>query len=348
VSSLVIDRPDAGFTLTVPSTWCELAPGRPGEETLTSGPGGSFQWVSVFRYRSCDAAGGVAAIKALFHEVGLPEPSESDAAAGVRRLTTERRAGPRTLAVVADVIATDDDAVVLLEYAPDGVPVGGSAADLTLIPVDDEREAPPWVTPNHGHGTRQSPSSRRLEIVLIGPVAAGKSTIGHLVARQLGTALVDLDAAAQRYYADVGAGPRELASRMQADGVIAGFRWWENALAYSVERATVEYSDCPIAFGAGHSHYENRAMFDRAAQALGAFENVVLLLPSPDPERSIQLLREASIRERGNAWRVGDYDFIDAWVNSPCNRALAKHIVHTEGCTPEETAEAVLGAVGLP
>ena len=62
-----------------------------------------------------------------------------------------------------------------------------------------------------------------------------------------------------------------------------------------------------IDLGAGHTHIEDAGLFAR----------VVLLLPSPDLERSVRVLRERN-EARGSTgmrgWRDGDYDFIEHWT----------------------------------
>jgi hypothetical protein len=75
--------------------------------------------------------------------------------------------------------------------------------------------------------------------------------------------------------------------------------------------------------------------------------NVVLLLPSSDLVRSIEILRDRSIRTRGWSWQVDGYDFIAQWFQDPGNSELATLTVYTEGCTPTETCDEILTQVGL-
>lgn len=80
-------------------------------------------------------------------------------------------------------------------------------------------------------------------------------------------------------------------------------------------------------------------MFARAAQALRPYPNVVLILPSPDPDESVRLLRE---RGEGMA---GDFDFHAHFVKHHSNADLAKFTVYTKGKTPEETRDDILALV---
>jgi hypothetical protein len=100
-----------------------------------------------------------------------------------------------------------------------------------------------------------------------------------------------------------------------------------------------------IDFGAGHSVYEDAALFARVESALAPFPYVILLLPSPDLDESVAILNErfAALLER----EVGEVDPALLTLNAhftkhPSNTRLAKLTVYTEGKTPEETCDEIL------
>jgi hypothetical protein len=78
-------------------------------------------------------------------------------------------------------------------------------------------------------------------LVLLGPAATGKSTLGQLVAGLLGVAFVDLDAVADDYYPEVGWSVDRLVERIAVVGRVAAEREWEPARAHAVERAVAEH-----------------------------------------------------------------------------------------------------------
>jgi hypothetical protein len=86
-----------------------------------------------------------------------------------------------------------------------------------------------------------------------------------------------------------------------------------------------------IDLGGGHTVSDNPTRFARVQDALAPYPNVILLLPSPDPEESVRVLRT---RRRT--------DYLDYVVRHPCNYALAKHIVYTEGKSLEQIRDEVL------
>ena len=140
---------------------------------------------------------------------------------------------------------------------------------------------------------------------------------------------------------------RMMARERQRHGFLASYHSWELILPAVIERLLAEHRDCVMSVGAGHTHYEDPALFARLERALGPFRNVVLLLPSPDPDRSVALLRERCVETRGTDWVHDGYDFLDHWVKDHCNRTLARATVYTEGRTPDETAGDVLRALAL-
>src|SRR5207237_10277037 len=98
-----------------------------------------------------------------------------------------------------------------------------------------------------------------------------------------------------------------------------------------------------IDFGAGHTVYEDEAAFERVKRALAPYPNVVLILPSPDPDESVRVLRERAEHKMGSGYFLNsDFDYFGFWVRSRCNAELAKITVYTEGKTPEHTASVLI------
>jgi shikimate kinase len=177
----------------------------------------------------------------------------------------------------------------------------------------------------------------RDEIVLIGPVAAGKSTQGALLAERLKLPQCSIDELRWSYYEAAGYDDALAHRTFEAGGFAALYWYWKPFEIDSLERLLVDHHNCVFDLGAGHSVYEHREFFERARAALAPFRHVVLLLPSPDVDASIRILRE-----RGN-WEVeSDFDFRAHFVTHPSNHELAKHVVFTEGKTPEETCDEIL------
>lgn len=180
-------------------------------------------------------------------------------------------------------------------------------------------------------------------VVLVGPAAAGKSTAGALLAATLGVPFVDLDAVGDAYYREVGWSIDRLVVRVRAAGRVAAEREWEPARAHAVERVVADHPGAVIALGAGHASYTRPDLRERVRRALAPASDVVLLLPSPDRDGSLDVLRERSLRTKGTTWVVDGHDLLAEWLDDEGLRSLGRHTVYTDGSTPELTARALLG-----
>ncbi len=181
------------------------------------------------------------------------------------------------------------------------------------------------------------------DIILIGPVRTGKTTLGQLLAEKLGLRRVAPDELRWTYYKEVGY-DEDLAQRIrQTGGFVALVFYWKLFDAYAVERVLADHRDCVIDFGAGHSVYESKELFARVQRALTPYPNVVLILPSPDAEESIQILNERTkdlVGSFGQGFNWNEY-----FVRHRSNYDLAKFIVYTKGKTPEESRNEILRLV---
>ena len=176
------------------------------------------------------------------------------------------------------------------------------------------------------------------EVFLIGPMGAGKSTLGKLLAEQLGRPQVSLDDIRWDYYKEIGydqAVQREIRER---EGFAGVYRYWKRFEAYAVERAVQEHHGCVMDFGAGHSVQENGADFARIQAVMAPHPNVVLLLPSPNLDEAIRLLREYT------PFKVGDIQFTRYLVTHPAFQTLATQVVYTAEKTPATVCEEILNA----
>ena len=182
-------------------------------------------------------------------------------------------------------------------------------------------------------------------IILIGPVGSGKSTQGKLVAEALNIQSISLDEIADKYYDEYGFGMSKFGEVEKRSGFLEAYRQWWSALAFAAKRVTKDYTNCVIDYGAGHSHYENKNLFESVSEALAHVSNVILLLPSSDLDKSVSILRERSIEERKRDWIHDGYDFMEHWVKDDCNHLLATATIYTEGKEPEQTRDEILEVI---
>ena len=182
------------------------------------------------------------------------------------------------------------------------------------------------------------------DIILLGPIGAGKSTLATLLAERLGVPRCGMDMERWPYMQEAGfdaAVADGIKKRDRHYGNV--FAYWKRFEAHLVERLLAEHRGCVIDFGASQSVYEDAADFARVQNALADYANVVLVLPSPDPAESLRVLK-------ARVWDgvAGGFDFQEHFVHHPSNRRLATLTVYTEGKTPEETCDEILRRLPLP
>lgn len=182
-------------------------------------------------------------------------------------------------------------------------------------------------------------------IILIGPISAGKSTIGQLLAEKLGLPSISLDEKRWNYYAEMGYDEVEASRLREAEGMAGLLRYWKPFEAHAVVRVLAEHAQGVIDVGAGHSVYEDEALFSRVQRALAPYPHVILLLPSADIDESVAILNERFVQMlalEGIEADRGTLKINEHFVKHPSNALLAKHIVYTKHRTPVETCAAIL------
>jgi len=183
-------------------------------------------------------------------------------------------------------------------------------------------------------------------IILIGPMSAGKSTVAKLLAEKLNLPNYSVDDDRWKYYNEIGYDETVASQIAKSDqGMLGLLRYWKPFEAHAVERVLADHSDCIIDFGAGHSVYEDEELFSRVQRALAPYPNVILLLPSPDLDVSVEILNarfgQLLMEEIGKIDQAL-FGVNEHFVKHPSNHKLAKIVIYTNDKTPDETCAEIL------
>lgn len=186
-------------------------------------------------------------------------------------------------------------------------------------------------------------------IILIGPLGAGKTTVGHLLADTLGLPLCSIDSVRPTYYEKVGYDTTLAAQIAASDqGIQAVLRYSKPFEAQMVTMVLADHQHHIIDFGASNSVYDDKKQFSQVETALAPYANVLLLLPSPDPEESVAILKKRLIQmltEAGKTFTDELFELNHTFVNHPSNYQLAKRIIYTKDKTPENICEEIIAGL---
>jgi shikimate kinase len=193
-------------------------------------------------------------------------------------------------------------------------------------------------------------------ILLIGPLCAGKSTVGQLLAEKLGLPQCSLDALPLQCFIELGFEPQRVAVLSETEGWMAVYDYMLEFGVRAVERLLAEHSGHVIDFGAPYSIYRNEALLERVKKAFSPYPNVVLLLPSPDLDESTRILKARMARRGGHTeirrilrgvFAETGVDYEELYVKHHSNFRLAQIVVYTQAKTPEETRDEIIERLKL-
>jgi shikimate kinase len=179
------------------------------------------------------------------------------------------------------------------------------------------------------------------DIILIGPVRAGKTTLGRLLSEKLGWPQVSLDDVRWNYYREIGYDDTLAQTFRQQGGFLALVLYWQQFDAHAIERVLSEHSGCVFDFGAGAGASESLESLARVQKVLAPYPNVFLLLPSANREESLQILKARDDQPPADL----RFDFNRRFLERGIYHRLAKHTVLTKGKLPEETRDEILNLV---
>ena len=179
-------------------------------------------------------------------------------------------------------------------------------------------------------------------IVIIGPMAAGKSTVAHELALRTGLLQVPFDAVRFYYYLKLGF---TFAEQLAQPDFRSVAEYWRPFHLPAAEALLAEFDEAIIDFGAGHAHFEDEAEIARLERILAPVPNVILLMPSEDPVRATEISVQRDRERLGDRWDPSRADMAGEFVRSESFRRVAKQVVVTEGLTIAESVDRVMAVL---
>jgi adenylate kinase family enzyme len=192
-------------------------------------------------------------------------------------------------------------------------------------------------------------------ILLIGPLCAGKSTVGRLLAEKLDLPQSSLDGLPLEFFLELGFDAQQVETLKETQGWLAAYLYMQRFSVRAIERLLHEERRHVIDFGAPYSTFQDDSLLARVQAAFEPCREVVLLLPSPDLDESVRVVKERMRQREGHAELRGllqglrdetGVDYEELYVKHPSNFQLARNVVYTKGKTPEQTRDEIVELLG--
>lgn len=174
------------------------------------------------------------------------------------------------------------------------------------------------------------------EIILLGPVAVGKTTTAKLLSQKLNLPKVSIDDLRFDYYKEIGYSDEHMNLILEKAGIFAIYQYGKIFDTYSIERTLEDHQHCVFDFGGGNNGMGFNFEYERYKKALEPYKNVVLLYPCPNKAEALEFVfarREV---------QASHQEFIKHLVYDDSNFKLAKHIVYVKDKSPKEVCAEVL------
>jgi shikimate kinase len=176
-------------------------------------------------------------------------------------------------------------------------------------------------------------------LILIGPIAAGKTTVGRRLAAELGCAFHSLDERELEFTRPAGFDLEHMRELFRTGGIHAEYAYRRRFFDAAVAGLLATRPAGVVELGGGHPVVPEAAAQGRIEEALAPYSRVVLMMPCADREEARRVLRGRMGPEAAEA-DLNRYALADDTLER-----LARYTLFTEGRSPEETCREVLDLV---
>ena len=189
---------------------------------------------------------------------------------------------------------------------------------------------------------------QREEIILVGPMGVGKTTLALHLSEKLGLLNFPVDRLKWYYRFKNGYDLAKGTKILKESGFQELANYFTDYFG-NAELAEIlnEFRGGIFDFGASHSHYENYNDLLEAKRILAPFNNIIQLLPTNDFKTNCEILdKRISKRYEDIEWKK---EVLSSYIQqnrvyllSNSYSSLAKTTIYTEGKTIEQVGEEIL------
>jgi hypothetical protein len=173
-------------------------------------------------------------------------------------------------------------------------------------------------------------------IFILGPVGVGKSTVAELLSIRTGLPRHSIDELRWKYYDEIGYDWGVAKEQHARHGFWGLYRYWKPFEAYTVKRLLEDFKEGIFDFGGSQSVYEDDGLFEQVRQALEHHRFVILLMPSPNVDESLEFLLARNKFSAKEHHEVNEH-----FVRHHSNYDLAKQTVYIKDKDPDQVCDEI-------
>ena len=172
----------------------------------------------------------------------------------------------------------------------------------------------------------------------MGPMAAGKSTIGKELAKSKMLQQIPMDRLRWYYYLKDGF---DFVKEDDFETSKEKIEYWKPFEAKAVIKIVNDFDNGIIDFGAGHSYFPDEKQFNNVSKALQPIENIFLLLPCEDKEESLKICNERLTKKFERELTASEVEANRDFIFHNSNYKLSKHIIYTKDKSINDTVKEI-------
>ena len=173
-------------------------------------------------------------------------------------------------------------------------------------------------------------------VILIGPIGAGKTTIGRIVAEKLGVNFYSLDEEEKSYTLSHGYSDDYYETLRREQGLIAADKYRRSFFVEAIKSFLAAHDQGILELGGGHPIALNSTEQETIKKLLEPYKKVIFLMPTENIEEALDILKKR------NQLTEPAEDLNTIYFKDKTFWEIAKYIVYTKGRTVHETAKEVL------
>jgi shikimate kinase len=181
----------------------------------------------------------------------------------------------------------------------------------------------------------------RNEIILIGPMLAGKTTTAHIISKYSKIPVVHVDQIKWFYFEKYGLSKAHSEELLKTNGLQSMIDFYKSYEALVIENILHDHTNCIFDFGAGFTVYEDLKLNNKINSILNEYKNIFLILPTSNENNNMRILNYRLKNRIKNDPFILDhfkqlYTMNKYFLKHENNRSLANFVIFTDNVNEKD------------